>query len=293
MADASAAQREEPASGFTQARNGMNAAEASYMRGGAKPVAGSVPMSTSRYLNSPLFVHAFSTMALRRTGPDLPPTYDIPTMSRALADVADHQETLAAIEEEKSRNPAFAAFLQKRPMTSYDPAQMTHHAPGTLGAEIRTFIEKTGYDLEFVNKGVSPRNDLEYLFKRFGDCHDIHHIVTGFGPNASGEHALAVMNVSCNARHFNPRLARALSMPNIFVSAASYTRIALHYHEGMPLHLDAMAQGIRAGLDIRIPLAIVEWENYLDWPVEEVAKDLGFARGPGDAWEITNTLCRG
>jgi hypothetical protein len=72
-------------------RGGMTAQEAAYMRGGAKLQGGSIPHSTSRYLNSPLFAHAWTQKSLRRNGLDVPMTYDIPDMSRALDDVQDFE----------------------------------------------------------------------------------------------------------------------------------------------------------------------------------------------------------
>jgi ubiquinone biosynthesis protein COQ4 len=250
-------------------------------------------MSTSRFLNSPLFVHAFTRMSLRRHGDDVATTYDIPDMSRGLADVADHASALEGLEEEKAKNPALRDFLARRPSTIYNPDAMEHYERGTLGAEIRDFMRKTGYDLHFINKETTPANDLEYLLKRFGDSHEIQHMVTGFGPNSAGENALVLMNVTANARHFNPEFAQFLSMPNIFVTAASYARIGFNYPAGTMLQLEATERGIAAGRAIKMPPMLVEWENYLDWQLSDIAADLGFERGPGAAWMISEELSRG
>lgn len=274
-------------------RGGMSPKEAAYMRGGATPAAGSVPMSTSRYLNSPLFVHAFSQHALRRMGDDLPPTYDIPEMSRAIDDVTDYADWARQIEIEKLRNPEFAAWLKERKTTRYDPRTMGHYADGTLGATIRDFIENSGYDLEFIDAGMKPQNDLEYLMKRAGECHDIQHMVTGFGPNSAGEHAMLMVNVTGNARFFGPGLASHLSRSMYYLAAAGLMRNALHYAEGMPLMLEAMQLGLEAGRSIRKPLHIVNWEDYLDWQIEDIAADLGIKRGPGMAWAEYDHLLRG
>lgn len=276
-----------------QRRTGMTEAETAYMRGDKVPHAGSIPMSTSRFLNSPLFVHAFTRMALRRYGDDVALTYDIPDMSRGLADVADYATAVIGLEKEKARNPAFRDFLLRRPSTSYSADLLAPYASGTLGAAIRAFIVDTGYDIEFVHKDAQPKHDLEYLIKRFGQSHDIQHIVTGFGPNGAGEQALAIMNVACNARHLNAEIAQFLSMPNIFVTSASYARNAFNYPESTSLILEAMQLGIAAGNAIRMPLVMVEWENYLDWQLDDIAADLGFVRGPGTAWDEPSETTRG
>jgi ubiquinone biosynthesis protein COQ4 len=271
----------------------MNAAEERYMRGDRPPVPGSVPHSTSKYLNSPLFVHAFSRMSLRRFGPDVPITYDIPDMVRAIADVLEPVELHRLCEAEKVKNPAFAAWLAKRQLTSYNPHEMSSYAPGTLGAELRDYLLRTGFVLEFVHSNVEPASDIEYLQKRNGACHDIQHIVTGFGPNVAGEHALALMNLTCSVRHFEPAFGQALSMANIFVAASGLSRTAVNYPDGLELQLEATRLGIEAGQTIRAPLLTVEWERYLDWTLDDIAADLGFERGPGAAWDVSNALCAG
>lgn len=274
-------------------RTGMNEAETRYMRGGKEPVAASVPTSTSRFLNSPLFVHAFTRMALRRHGDDVATTYDIPDMSRGLADVADYEAAVEGLEEEKANNPAFREFLERRPLTAFRASELKDYAKGTLGAGIHAFIEKTGYDLEFVHKGFETTHDLDYLIKRSGQCHDIQHIATGFGPNSAGESALALMNVTSNAAHFNPKLAQFLSMPNIFVTSASWARIGFNYPAGTPIQLEGMEKGIAAGRAIKMPLIMVEWEKYLAWQLDDIATDLGFERGPAEGWDFSEQLARG
>ena len=262
----------------------MIAADAAYMKGDGAPVAGSIPMSTSRYLNSPLFSHAYTTLALRRFGHDIPVTYDIPDMTRGLEDVADLKKTVRLIAEEREKKPEFAAWLDRRTHTSWKAEEMGHYADGTLGAAIRDFITKPGMDIEFSYKGKEVTSDIEYLFKRASQTHDIQHMVTRFGANIAGETAMAMMNVTCDANYFSPELAHALYTGTLFVSSASYMRAGLHYPAGMPILLEAMERGIAAGRAIKKPLLMVDWEDYLDWQIADIAPDLGFEPGPGDAW---------
>jgi len=282
-----------PAAAPVRKRGGMTAEEAAYMRGDRAPVAGSIPMSTSKYLNSPLFVHAFSQKALRRMGDDVATTYDIPDMSRAIDDVTDYAEWAALVEAEKRINPDFAAWLEERRTTRYNPHAMGDYAAGTLGATIRDFMLSSGYDMEFIDKGMKPASDLEYLMKRAGECHDIHHMVSGFGPNIAGEHALIMMNVTANAHYFSPELAGYISRSQYYLSAANYMRCSLHYSAGMPRLLEATQLGIEAGRSLRRPLIVTNWENYLDWQIDDIATELGFTRGPGDAWQADDHLLRG
>jgi ubiquinone biosynthesis protein COQ4 len=264
-----------------------------YMRGDSEPVAGSVPMSTSRYLNSPLFVHAFAQRSLRRYGHDVPTTYDVPDMLRGIADVTDRDEVQQAIDEEKAANPAFRAWIEARKVSRYYMDDLRDCAPGTLGHAILAFMTRSGLDINFLNEEREIVDDVDYLRMRSGGGHDIQHIVSGFGPDPAGEHALGMMNVTGNALAFNPVLARFASMPMFFITSAGYSRIYLNYPGGLPTILEATELGIRAGRSIRMPLLMVEWESYLDWQLDDVRADLGFEPGPGDGWEVSNETCLG
>jgi ubiquinone biosynthesis protein Coq4 len=277
----------------TLSRNGFSERETQYMKGPIEPVTSSVLISNSKYLNSPLYREAWTQMSLRRFGPDLPPTYDVPAMSRGLKDVTDFTEFYRLIEIEKLKNPGFAAWLAARRYTSYGSIDLSGHAEGTLGAAIRAFLAKPGFEMEFMNKDVEPTNDIEYLLKRIGSTHDIDHMVSGFGPNLAGEQALSIMNSVCTFRFLSPELARLVAHANCFVTAASLQRASLHYPAGMELLYEATRRGIAAGQSIRTALFMVTWEDYLDWQLDDIAADLRFERGPGDAWASSNDLLMG
>jgi ubiquinone biosynthesis protein Coq4 len=151
---------------------------------------------------------------------------------------------------------------------------------------------KSGYDLNFINNGVVPINDIEYMMVRNSKAHDLHRMVTGFGPNPAGEQALALMNVAGNVVHFNPGLAQFLSLPNIFVTSGMMMRASLHYTV-LPLLYQAMRLGTLAGEALKKPLIMVDWEDYLDWSLEDIAKDLGFERGPDERWSHSAELFSG
>ena len=89
----------------------MTEQEARYMQGWAEPATSSVLISNSKYLNSPYYRDYYAQHALRRNGGDLPSTYTIPLMVRALGDVTDMREVARDLEAEKAKRPAFAAWL--------------------------------------------------------------------------------------------------------------------------------------------------------------------------------------
>jgi ubiquinone biosynthesis protein Coq4 len=272
---------------------GMNEQERRYMQGDAQPVTSSVLISNSKYLNSPIYRDAWAQTSLRRLGHDISRTYHIPLMAKAIADVVDYPAAFQLLQAEKQKYPEFAAWLDERRLTRYHPAEMQHYAAGTLGAAIREFLNQPGFDMEFTAKEVEPSNDLEYLIKRYGNNHDIDHLVTGFGPNLAGEEALAMASVTVVSRFFTPELAQFITQYQVFVSAGAYKRNAIHYPAIMTTFLEAMQLGIAAGLSMRKPLFMVQWEDYLDWQLGDIAADLGFTRGPGAAWDWTTEAAAG
>ena len=274
-----------------QNAGGMDAASTAYMRAGAKLTPGSVPLTTSRYLNSPLFVHAYTTMSLRRMGDDVPTTYDVPDMSRGLADVTDHANGARLIAEEREKNPLFDAWVAARQPMEFDLEKLRAYAPGTLGEAIFAFVEK-GYNIQFVHN-FEARNDLEYVIKAIGRSHDLQHMVTGFGPSLAGEHSLAVMNIVSTPRFVSAELAHHLTLANSFVTAAQFSRVFFNYPAGTPLMMEATKLGILAGEAVKMPLFMVDFDSYLDWQLEDITRDLGFERGPGDAWDYSNQTMAG
>jgi ubiquinone biosynthesis protein COQ4 len=271
----------------------LSQAEADYMRGGKQPVTSSVLVSNSKFLNSPLFREAWTQMSLRRHGPDLPEPFCIPMMIRGIYDVIDVADFVAEIAAEKARNPEFRDWLNERRLTAYRGSELRGHADGTLGAVIREFVEASGMELDFTGIGEEITNDFDYMVKRRGLNHDIEHMVTGFGPNSFGEEALAMCNSASIFNYFPPQLAHYAAMTTIFVTGASYMRNAMHYPAAMPHHFDAIQRGIKAGLSIKKPLFMVQWEDYLDWPVDDICAELGIERGPDKMWIGLDHLTHG
>jgi ubiquinone biosynthesis protein COQ4 len=274
-------------------RQGMGEVESRYLQGNKLPVTSSVLISNSKYLNNPYFREAYASQALRRHGHDLPPTYMVPLMVRALQETTDYARIAQLLDAEKVKFPAFGAWLEAKRYTSYKRDNLTGYPAGTLGKEIHDFLSIPGMDMEFSSKNKSAQTDIEYLAKRRGSLHDIEHMITGFGPNTAGENALSIFNVTQDSRFFTPELAQYMSASNMWVSSTGLYRTSLHYHHAMPVYLDAVQQGIAAGLAIRRPMFMMNWEEYLDWPMEKISKYLGFKRGPTTAWDWTTEATNG
>ena len=272
--------------------NGMLPSEVAYMRGDKVPAAPSVPNTSSKYLNSPLFRDAFTTMALRRSGDDVSVTYDIPTMSRGIADVTDFIRNAAILEAEKKRLPEFAAWLDARKPIDFDPDRIANGKPGTLANEIHKFQSESGMTMKFVNNQAAT-TDMEYLMQVVGHTHDLTHLVSGFGPNMAGEQANTVMAVATAYNYFSPEAANVITFTLGYASSVLLPRVLFNYPDGVSIVLESMRRGIEAGQACKVPLFMLDFDHYLDWQMDDIAADLGFKRGPGKEWDFSEQLCTG
>ncbi len=270
--------------------NGMLPSEAAYMRGDKKPVASSIPHTSSKYLNSPLFRDAYTTMALRRVGSDVAVTYDIPEMSRGIADVTDWVANASIIDAEKKRLPEFAAWVDARKPINFDTDRLARSAPGTLGERVHRFIAESGMEMKFVNN-QSAASDIEYVMQMMGHTHDLSHLISGFGPNMAGEHANALMALTAAYRYFSPEAAQVIHLHTSFVSTILMPRVFFNYPHGADIILEATRRGIEAGQGLKLPVFMIDYEHYLDWQLDDIAADLGYVRGPDEEWAYTEQLC--
>jgi ubiquinone biosynthesis protein COQ4 len=272
--------------------HGMLPHEVAYMRGDQQPAAGSVLHSTSVFRNSPLFCHAFLNMSLRRAGDDVAITYDIPDMVRGIADVQDWAANSHHIQIERDRNPEFAAWLDARKTLQFDREHLAACAPGTLGHAVQEFFTASGLEMFFM-RSDTPANDFEYVQKMMVNAHDMSHIVSGFGTSMAGEHAINSMTVASIHKYFSPVVALAIGKAANMTCSTFFASKLYNYPQGVPVMIEAMTLGLTAGQAVRMPLFMVDYDPYLEMPLDDVAADLGFTRGPGAAWDEFDPLLRG
>lgn len=275
-------------------KEGLNDISAMYMEGGAQPAAPSIINTNSKYLNSPRFRDTYAQIALRRNGPDLPSTYIIPMAAKAVAEVTDYAEYARLIEEEKTKNPAFAAWLEARRFTAFSKEGMAGYAEGTLGHAIWDFLVTTGYETDkLALANVEITNDIDYIAQRQGNIHDLEHLVTGFSPNAAGEVAVVWTEVTAIANYFSPKLAAYIYGPLTFLVTAEVQATSLHYPEVFPTYLDATRQAMAMGQALKRPLVMEPWEEMFDWQISDIQKHLGIVPGPGALWDWTTKASAG
>jgi ubiquinone biosynthesis protein COQ4 len=242
--------------------------------GAASPIAAntndcSILRSTSKYLNSPLIRELFCNEGLRVSGADITATSLVTETNDALEAVQDHKHVAWLLREEAKRIPEFGEWLDARYSGDITYEQAAACAPGTLGHEIRLLLDK-GFKLYFGRIGPAE-SDWEYIRKRRGQLHDIEHIVTGFqGTCLAGEIGNFMVNATSIHAYFRPELSKEIALYLSFLLTTWTMRAALHHPEAMPALCDAMEKGSITGKQIRRPLFMERWEDYLDWPLPKL-----------------------
>jgi ubiquinone biosynthesis protein COQ4 len=108
---------------------------------------------------------------------------------------------------EYARHPEGRRLLEERPQLLdrlCDREALAQLAPGSFGRAYFDFTEANGITADGLvaadekrdRKAPTDRNaDDEYLSKRGRDCHDLWHVLTGYGTDEAGE--VAVLSFSC------------------------------------------------------------------------------------------------
>lgn len=267
--------------------------EAQYLKGGREPIAGSILISTSKYLNNPLFRDLFAQMGLKRDGHDLPGAYLVPEINRAFAEVTDTEALFGGLADARKRLPEFAAWLDARFVSNLKPEDVKDCAPGTLGERVYRFMRESGMDIDFMFLG-EPRNDYEYLNKRRIQVHDIEHMVTGLDPSPVGEMALIVANTVANINYFGAEFAAELNRHGAFLVSTGLMRVSCHYASVVPAYLEGIVRGHALGSKQKRPLFMMKWEDYFDWKIEDIREEFNFHDGPPEGyWDWTFEAAKG
>jgi ubiquinone biosynthesis protein Coq4 len=275
------------------ADDGQRMDEAKYLRGAQEPALSSVLISSSKYLNDPLFRDLYAQMGLKRDGRDLPPAYLVPDLQRAFDEVTDWGRVAELVEQEKRRLPEFAAWLEARFLSNLTAENTRDYPAGTLGARVHAFIADSGMQIDFMFLGEA-KTDLEYLNKRRVQVHDIEHMVTGLDPSPVGETGLIVAHTIANCRYFSEELAAELNRFGLFLVSTGLMRKGLHYPSVVPAYIEAIARGRALGERQARPLFMIRWEDHLHKPIAQIRAEFGFQDGPPEgSWDWTYEAARG
>lgn len=274
----------------------ISAADNAYFNAAIKPVTteSSVLVSNSRYLNHSGLRHLMAQEMLRRNGADMPPTAYIPEVAAILHQLEDVPAIIALFEAEKARLPEFRTWLERRELADFTREELKDCAAGTLGAAIHDFMVRTGYELNFFFREVEVVNDYTFYLRQTALCHDIEHIVTGFGPNQGGEIALLNGNMYSKAVYFRPELAVFFNRIPTFLKAKTVMKNGLHYPEAAALQLEAEYRGVVQARNWKYPIMLVNWRDYIDRQIDDIRAELGITPllDPPDLWDDTMDLAQ-
>jgi ubiquinone biosynthesis protein Coq4 len=279
------------------ARKELEQKDALYFEGRPRPLDeyGSVLMTSSKFLNSPVLRDLYAQEGLRRNGDDVPVTYFVYQANKVFAELCDEPAVDALIAREKTLKPDFARWLDARRLTDFTLDELKGHKPGTLGRIVHDyFAGQPGFEMNFTHRAVQPTSDYKFLVKQRTLAHDIDHLVTGLGPNPVGEPALICCNLTAYYNYFSPELAGELTRMTGYLLSTGLMKTNLHYPQLMATMLEGVRMGIAMGSRMRRPLLIADWRSYLDWPMEEVRRELDVHDAPPPGtWEWTHDMKRG
>ena len=268
-------------------------ADIAYYNAGAKKITteSSVMISSSSYLNNASLRELLAQEMLRRNGPDISITANIPQVFEIMASLENMPRVAQLFEEEKKRLPEFRQWLDDRDLFDIKGEDVAHCAPGTLGAKMHDFIVNSGFNIDLFYQGMKVDSDLSFYFKQSALTHDVEHMVTGFGPNHGGEIALIVANQHARAKYFVPELAMFFNRFPTYLRAKALMKNALHYPEAAVMIYDAEYWGITQGRNWKYPLGCVNWKKFLDKPIPQVREELGITPViPDGSFDKSNAL---
>jgi ubiquinone biosynthesis protein COQ4 len=172
--------------------------------------------------------------------------------------------TYARLAEVLRQTPEGRRFLEEQrtiPGENIDLEALSRLPPGTLGHEFaRYFIDN---DLEPFTYEYPVESDGEYLYKRYRETHDIHHLITGYGVDPIGE-------VELQAFYFGNLGLRHAGLIALLSIPYQLSQMGLDLGK-LREHLRRLRAAYRRGKDSRELLG-VGFDDLWDKPVSELAR---------------------
>lgn len=177
-------------------------------------------------------------------------------------------------------DPQAEALIRSRTlMPSFRLEQLLALPGGSLGYTFGRLIQALGYDPSF-HPGPEYFNNLEadadYVNYRTFATHDLHHVLTGFNFDSSGE--LGVLGVSMG-QHAAPGLTfigLAFLLASWLETDVPYSMVSQDRDRirSARYKFSLIQQGLEIGEAAR-PLFALDWPSLLDHDLEELRRELG------------------
>lgn len=226
-----------------------------------------------------------------RGGGDVTQVFDL---SRRLRDTLPMHRSLEALK----RDPEAQRLIAERPLMPKRSLEELLAMPrGSVGRIYGGLLQALGLDPGFYPDPAYFNNlatDADYVNYRTYATHDLHHVLTGFALDTTGE--LGVISVSI--RQFG---CPAFAFTALTVLFAAFMASPVLYTPGQPdaervltgrYKLELIDQGMAIG-DAAKPLFALDWPNLLHRDLEELRAELGVVpvrEGPGSWYSRPDLL---
>ena len=255
-------------------KDGINFA---YLQSGAIAVqtASSILVSSSKYLNNATLRDWMTAHFLRRNGEDLPTPVDATLgLIQAMEKIRDVDKVLALMEREKQLNPRFKTWIEARFLSELAKEDFAKFPPDTFGGAYFKYLTDFGLEVSLGSKFGTLRNDLDFVFARVVQTHDLLHLVTGGQFNSLGEILPAFVQLSNIHQHMTTELAQFFCEYYIFIGTRFEMRSCLHYPSTWMTVMDMMRRAISIGFASESFL-MMPYEEALHLSLPEARKKLG------------------
>lgn len=188
-----------------------------------------------------------------------------PAQTESVFDIEDSlrntKATQLMVEYIKSQ-PGVAEIVEKR----YTPAPVDIDAllkcpQDSLGYAYASYLTEAGFDPNFYRKPAGD-DEIDYIFLRIRQTHDIWHVMTGFGADEVEELGLKAFELAQTHRTMSAVLTSGGMLKTLFNQPENLERL-----------LDRIAVGYRMGAKAK-PFLAQKWEEYWDKSLAEWRAEL-------------------
>lgn len=169
-------------------------------------------------------------------------------------------------------DPALAALVRERYVPPrYDMKSLLSMPEGSLGREYAVFLTSRGLTAEKIIHDFDPvpsdTRDVDYLYSRRFQSHDIHHLLANFDTSMAGEIGVAAMYFVQTRNPVGP------------VMAAAVLSHAILEPEWLSPVAEALQHGYRIGRDAKNVFAF-KYEEAWERPLDEWRRKIGIVPAP-------------
>ena len=157
--------------------------------------------------------------------------------------------------------PDARAMMESRYMgPEIDLEALSQLSRGTLGHTYGTVMKTLGYDPNFFRQG-KIETDEDWVIMRLRKTHDLHHMITGFGPTGGELGVLCIQAAQIGYPAF------------VMLQVATIGLTLRQQPERLPLLTNQAARGMGMAIQMK-PLIAQRWEDGWDKTVRQWRKEL-------------------